>query len=83
MKSRTNAPLLVAIAAESMGYGAILGLLADLQASHPQITDSQLGFIAAAAFPAALVGQLGLSRFADRGHTRKLLWFGLLPPPSA
>jgi len=61
---------------EAMGYGAIFGLLADLQDDYgfPQWG---LGLIAASAFPAALVGQLGLSRFADRGHTRKLLWFGL------
>lgn len=69
-------PLLAAIMVEAMGYGAIFGLLADLQDDYgfPQWG---LGLIAASAFPAALVGQLGLSRFADRGHTRRLLWFGL------
>jgi len=69
-------PLLAAIMVEAMGYGAIFGLLADLQDDYgfPQWG---LGLIAASAFPAALVGQLGLSRYADRGHTRRLLWFGL------
>jgi len=62
---------------EAMGYGAIFGLLADLQDKYgfPQWG---LGLIAASAFPAALVGQLGLSRYADRGYTRKLLWLGLV-----
>lgn len=73
---RSNVPLLLAIVAEAMGYGAIFGLLADLQDTF-HFSQAGLGFIAASAFPAALVGQLGLSRYADRGHTRRLLWFGL------
>lgn len=76
MKQRSNTPLLLAIVAEAMGYGAIFGLLADLQDKFG-FQDVGLGLIAASAFPAALVGQLGLSRHADRGHTRRLLWFGL------
>lgn len=74
---RSNVPLLLAIMVEAMGYGAIFGLLADLQDKYgfPQWG---LGLIAASAFPAALVGQLGLSRYADRGYTRKLLWLGLV-----
>jgi len=73
---RSNVPLLAAIFVEAMGYGAIFGLLADLQDTYG-FEQSGLGFIAASAFPAALLGQLGLSRFADRGYTRRLLWFGL------
>jgi len=76
VKRLGNAPLLLAIVAEAMGYGAIFGLLADLQDKFG-FSQFGLGLIAASAFPAALVGQLGLSRFADRGHTRHLLWFGL------
>ena len=74
---RSNVPLLMAILVEAMGYGAIFGLLADLQDRY-HFADYGLGLIAASAFPAALVGQLGLSRFADRGHTRTLLWVGLV-----
>jgi DHA1 family multidrug resistance protein-like MFS transporter len=66
----------VAIVVEAMGYGAIFGLLADLQDTF-HFEQNGLGIIAASAFPAALVGQLGLSRYADRGYTRRLLWFGL------
>jgi len=73
---RSNTPLLLAILVEAMGYGAIFGLLADLQDKYG-FGMAGLGFIAASAFPAALIGQLGLSRYADRGHTRRLLWFGL------
>ena len=76
MFNRRNTFLLLAICVEAMGYGAIFGLLADLQDKF-NFAQAGLGLIAAAAFPAALVGQLGLSRFADRGHTRRLMWFGL------
>jgi len=74
---RSNVPLLMAIFVEAMGYGAIFGLIADLQDKY-HFSNIGLGLIASAAFPAALVGQLGLSRFADRGHTRQLLWIGLV-----
>lgn len=74
---RSNAPLLLAIFVEAMGYGAIFGLLADLQDTYG-FDNAGLGLIAAIAFPAALLGQLGLSRFADRGYTRALLWAGLV-----
>jgi MFS family permease len=76
MFRHSKVPLLLAIMTEAMGYGAIFGLLADLQDTY-HFSNAGLGFIAASAFPAALIGQLGLSRFADRGHTRWLLWFGL------
>lgn len=76
MKARGNVPLLLAISAEAMGFGAVFGLLADLQDKF-HFDDHGLGIIAASAFPAALAGQLGLARYADRGHTRRLLWFGL------
>lgn len=76
MKQKSNAPLLVAIAAEAMGFGGVFGLLADLQDKF-HFNDAGLGLIAASAFPAALFGQLALSRYADRGHTRRLLWLGL------
>jgi len=76
VKRDSNAPLLLAISAEAMGFGAVFGLLADLQDKF-HFDDAGLGIIAASAFPAALAGQLGLARYADRGHTRRLLWFGL------
>jgi len=66
----------MAIVVEAMGYGAIFGLLADLQDKF-HFPQYGLGLIAASAFPAALIGQIGLSRYADRGHTHLLLWFGL------
>jgi predicted MFS family arabinose efflux permease len=66
----------MAIVVEAMGYGAIFGLLADLQ-DRFHFPLYGLGLIAASAFPAALIGQIGLSRYADRGYTHRLLWFGL------
>ena len=77
MTLRRNTPLLLAILAESMGYGAIFGLIADLQDRY-QFSNAGLALIASAAFPMALLGQLGLAHLADRGHTRQLLWMGLI-----
>jgi hypothetical protein len=50
VKQRSNTPLLLAIVAEAMGYGAIFGLLADLQDKFG-FQDVGLGLIAASAFP--------------------------------
>ncbi len=72
-----TAVLAGAIFVEALGYGAIFGLIADIQDEY-HFGNSALSFIASAAFPAALVGQLGLARFGDRGHTRRLLWIGLV-----
>jgi MFS family permease len=77
MQPRRNTSLLLAILAESMGYGAIFGLIADLQDKY-SFSNAGLALIASAAFPTALLGQLGLAHFADRGYTRRLLWLGLI-----
>ncbi len=59
-----------------MGYGAIFALLADLQDKYDLPTWS-LGLIAGTSFLAALVAQVGLARYADRGYTVLLLRVGL------
>lgn len=61
----------------SLGYGVLFALLASLQDAHGLSTAS-LGLISGATFLTSLVAQLGLARFADRGHTRALLYGGLL-----
>lgn len=60
----------------SLGYGVLFALLASLQDAHGLSTAS-LGLISGATFLTSLVAQLGLARFADRGHTRALLYGGL------
>lgn len=68
--------LYVGVAVEALGYGAIFALLAELQDRYDLPTYG-LGLIAGSAFLAGLGAQLGLARYADRGHTRLLLRVGL------
>lgn len=68
--------LYAATAIEAMGYGAIFALLADLQDAYDLPTWS-LGLIGGTSFLAALVSQMSLARYADRGHTVLLLRVGL------
>ena len=77
------------VAAVTMaGVSSVFALLAELEKRYALPTSS-LGWIAGSAFVAALVTQLSLSRYADRGHAAILLkagvvcsavgliWFGL------
>ena len=54
------------------GNGAVLSLLPDLQ-TRTGLPDAALGIVAAASFFAALISQLGLARYADRGYARAML----------
>lgn len=72
----TNLTLLVAAATSAMTYGAVFALLADLQDEHGLPTWG-LGLITASAFGASVAAQLGLARFADRGHARRMIALGL------
>lgn len=76
--ARQRVPMLLyaATAIEAMGYGAIFALLPDLQKAYDLPTWG-LGVIAGTSFLAALVGQVSLARYADRGHTVLLLRLGL------
>lgn len=65
------------VALISASNGAVLALLADLQA-EVGLSTSALGLVASAAFIAALVCQLSLARYADRGHARLMLAGGVL-----
>jgi MFS family permease len=60
----------------TLGYGAIFALLADLQDEFG-LPDWGLGVIAGSTFLAGLLAQLGLARYADRGHARWLMLGGV------
>ncbi|MFN8104499.1 MAG: MFS transporter [Acidimicrobiia bacterium] len=60
----------------SLGYGVLFALLAQLQDAHGLPT-AGLGLISGATFLTSLAAQLGLARYADRGHTKALLYGGL------
>lgn len=80
--------LYVVAAVAMAGVSSVFALLAELEQRYDLPTAS-LGWIAGSAFLAALVTQLTLSRYADRGYGRLLLragvalsaigllWFGL------
>ena len=72
------------------GVGSVFALLAELEDRYGLPTAS-LGWIAGSAFVAALVTQLTLARYADRGYATLLLRAGVAasgraavvrPPPS-
>lgn len=76
---RRRAPRLALFAAcglESMSYGAVYALLAQLQ-RHYHLPTWGLGTIAGATFAAQLVAQLTVARYADRGRARRMLQGGV------
>lgn len=69
--------LYVVAAVTMAGVSAVFALLAELQQRYGLSTAS-LGWIGGAAFAAALVTQLSVARYADRGHARTLLRLGAM-----
>jgi MFS family permease len=59
------------------GVSAVFALLAELQQRYDLPTAS-LGWIAGTAFAAALVTQLSVARYADRGYARLVLQVGVV-----
>jgi hypothetical protein len=68
--------LYVVTAVTMAGVSSVFALLAELEQRYAPPTAS-LGWIAGSAFLAALVTQLNLSRYADRGYGRLLLRGGV------
>ncbi len=67
----------LAVAANAVGLGVILALLADLQDAYALPT-AGLGLIAGSSFVAAFFAYVWLSRYADRGHAKAMLIAGTL-----
>ncbi len=67
----------LAVAANTVGLGVILALLADLQDAY-DLPTAGLGLVAAAAFITAFIGYVWLSRYADRGYAKQMLIVGTL-----
>ena len=73
----TSLPLLFLVTgAMSLGYGSILTLLADIR-DRFGFDDAAVGLIAFAGFLTGFASQVGLSRFADRGHTATMVRTGI------
>jgi MFS transporter, DHA1 family, multidrug resistance protein len=69
--------LYIAAAVTMAGVSSVFALLAELESTYGLPT-AGLGWIAGAAFGAALLSQLFLSPFADRGYSRLLLRLGVV-----
>jgi len=67
----------LAVAANTIGLGVIIALLADLQEEY-DLPTAGLGLVAGAAFVTAFIGYVWLSRYADRGHAKTMLIVGTL-----
>ena len=67
----------LAVAANTIGLGVIIALLADLQEEY-DLPTAGLGLVAGAAFVTAFIGYVWLSRYADRGYAKSMLIVGTL-----
>jgi MFS family permease len=67
----------VAVAANTIGLGVIIALLADLQDAY-DLPTAGLGLVAGIAFITAFIGYVWFSRYADRGHAKTMLIAGTL-----
>jgi MFS family permease len=69
--------LLAVLFCNMVGVGAVFALLPDLQEEY-DLPTAGLGLIGGASVLMAVAAQLSLARFADRGHTVRMLRSGLL-----
>jgi MFS family permease len=81
-RSRSLPLLFLVTGAMSLGYGSILTLLADIR-DRFGFDDAEVGLIAFAGFLTGFASQVGLARFADRGHTATMLRTGIAIAASA
>lgn len=74
--SRRLVSLYLLTALFSLGYGGIYTLLADIR-DRFGFSDAGVGLIAFAGFATGFISQVFLSRFADRGHTARMMRIGI------
>lgn len=75
-RSRSMPLLFLLTGAMSLGYGSVLTLLADIR-DRFGFDDGAVGLIAFAGFATGFASQVGLARYADRGHTATMLRTGV------
>lgn len=75
--ARQFMPYFVVTGALSMGYGSVFTLLAKFREKFG-FSETELGFITAVGFFAGVLAQIGLSRFADKGHVALLVHCGVI-----
>jgi len=67
----------LAVAANTVGLGVIIALLADLQDAY-DLPTAGLGLVAGVSFITAFIGYIWFSRYADRGYAKTMLIVGTL-----
>ncbi|WP_419918908.1 MFS transporter [Candidatus Poriferisocius sp.] len=77
VSARPFLPYFVVSGSLSMGYGSVFTLLAEFRERFG-FSETELGFIAGVGFFAGVIAQVGLARFADRGHARLLVHSGVI-----
>jgi MFS family permease len=75
-EGRNLTPIYLLTAVMSLGYGSVIALLAEIRDEF-DFTDAQVGIIAFAGFTMGFVAQVGLARFADRGHAALMVRGGI------
>jgi MFS family permease len=70
-------PLYAIAATLDLGFGSIFALLAEIRNTF-DFEASGVAAIGSAGFVSSFAAQVGLARFADRGHTRLMLRVGVL-----
>ena len=69
-------PIFVMAAVLDSGFGSIFALLAKIRGEFG-FDVMGVAIIGGAGFVSAFIAQISLARYADRGHTRLLLWTGM------
>jgi len=69
-------PIFVMAAVLDSGFGSIFALLAKIRGEFG-FDVMGVAIIGGAGFVSAFIAQISLARYADRGHTRLLLWMGM------
>jgi MFS family permease len=74
--TRALVPYFLLSAVLSLGYGSVVTLLAEIR-DRFDLTNTEVGFIGGAGFLAGFVAQIGLARYADRGHAARMVRIGI------
>jgi MFS family permease len=69
-------PLYIIAAVLDAGFGSVFVLLAEIRDLY-ELSSFGVGLIGGSGFVSAFVAQVGLARFADRGHARLMMGLGL------
>lgn len=75
--ARPFIPYFVVTGALSLGYGSVFTLLAEIEEEYG-VSGFEIGLIAGAGLYAGVIAQVGLARFADKGHIRLLVHLGII-----